>query len=152
MNETGSITVHVPLAIRRQPGRKTVVRPAGYHQPAPMDTQMATHADPAMVKALARAFRWNRFLETGRYASISEIATAEKIDRGYVGCILRLTLLAPDIVEAILNARHPPELGLSRLLKPFPLLWDDQYPLLLGSDVSEDSELARKGETESVRQ
>ena len=65
-----------------------------------------------MVKALARAFRWKRMLEDGRYASISEIAAAEKIDRGYVGSILRLTLLAPDIVEAILDGRQPERLGL----------------------------------------
>jgi hypothetical protein len=72
-----------------------------------------------MVKALARAFRWRRMLEEGRYASISEIATAEKIDRGYVGSILRLTLLAPDTIEAILNGIQPTRLGLPTLLKPF---------------------------------
>ena len=65
-----------------------------------------THADSAMVKALARAFRWKRMLDDGRYASISEIADTEKIDRGYVGSILRLTLRAPDIIEAILNGRQ----------------------------------------------
>ena len=79
-----------------------------------------------MVKALARAFRWKRMLETGNYASISEIATREKIDRGYVGSILRLTLLAPDIVEAILDGRQPPTLGLLTLLKPFPIEWERQ--------------------------
>ena len=63
---------------------------------APPSASIATHADPAMVKALARAFRWKRMLDDGRYASISEIAAAEKIDRGYVGSILRLTLLAPE--------------------------------------------------------
>ena len=83
-------------------------------------------ADPAMVKALARAFRWKRMLDDGRYGSISEIAAAEKIDRGYVGSILRLTLLAPAIVEEIIDGRHPPELGLTRLLEPFPLSWDEQ--------------------------
>ena len=66
----------------------------------PTNALIRSRADPAMLKALARAFRWKRMLEDGRYASISEIAAAEKIDRGYVGCILRLTLLAPDIVEA----------------------------------------------------
>jgi hypothetical protein len=79
-----------------------------------------------MVKALARAYRWKRMLENGRYASISEIAAAEKIDRGYVGSILRLTLLAPDIVEAILDGRHPDGLGLPALLRPFPVLWGQQ--------------------------
>ena len=79
-----------------------------------------------MVKALARAFRWKRMLDEGRYASISEIAAAEKIDRGYVGSILRLTLLAPDIVEAIFDGQQPAELGLPRLLEPFPFAWGDQ--------------------------
>jgi hypothetical protein len=78
------------------------------------------------TKALARAYRWKRLLEDGRYASISEVATAEKIDRGYVGSILRLTLLAPDIVEGILDGRQPDGLGLPALLKPFPLDWERQ--------------------------
>jgi hypothetical protein len=122
MTATGSITVHVPLAVRPRPGRKTIVRPAGS---APT-VSIAAHADPSMVKALARAFRWKRLLAEGRYASISEIATAEKIDRGYVGSILRLTLLAPDIVEVILNGRQPEELALSHLLQPFPVEWQLQ--------------------------
>ncbi len=122
MSGMGSITVHVPLAIRPRPGRKTIVRPAGCAPSA----SIATHADPAMVKALARAFRWKRMLDDGRYASISEIAAAEKIDRGYVGSILRLTLLAPDIVEAILDGRQPEELGLPALLEPFPVEWGQQ--------------------------
>jgi hypothetical protein len=79
-----------------------------------------------MVKALARAFRWKRLLDSGRCASISELATAEKIDRGYLGSILRLTLLAPDIVEAILDGRQPEGLGLPTLLKPFPQEWELQ--------------------------
>jgi hypothetical protein len=65
-------------------------------------------------------------LEDGRHASISDIATAEKNDRGYVGSILRLTLLASDIIEAILDGRQPAELGLPKLLKPFPVEWDRQ--------------------------
>lgn len=122
MSEMDSITVHVPLAIRPRPGRKTIVRPAG----CSTSVSIATHADPAMVKALARAFRWKRMLDDGRYASISEIAGAEKIDRGYVGSILRLTLLAPDIVEAILDGRPPDGLGLPALLRPFPVEWGQQ--------------------------
>jgi hypothetical protein len=87
--------------------------------------QASARADPSLVKALARAHRWKRLLENGTYASISELAAAEKIDRGYVGSILRLTLLAPDIVEAILDARQE-KLGLPALLKPLPLEWDCQ--------------------------
>src|ERR1700759_4424429 len=124
MTDLTSITVQVPLAIRRRLGCKTIVSPAGA---ASADRCIVSRrADPAMVKALARAFRWKRMLETGRHASISEIASAEKIDRGYVGSILRLTLLAPDIIEAILDGRQPPTLGLPTLLKPFPLEWVQQ--------------------------
>ena len=84
-----------------------------------------SRADPTLVKALARAFRWKRLLENGTYASISEMAAAEKIDRGYLGRVLLLTLLAPDMVEAILDGRLP-ELSLPRLMQPFPLLWSEQ--------------------------
>src|SRR4051812_48570435 len=106
--------------IRRRPGRKTIVSPEGEI------STIRTRADPAMVKALARAFRWKRLLEIGRFASISEIAAAETIDRGFVGSILRLTLLAPDIIETILDGRQPVELRLPTLLRPFPIEWDRQ--------------------------
>jgi hypothetical protein len=122
-----SITVRVRLAIRHRPGRKTVVTPEGEAGA----TATRTRADPAMVKALARAHRWKRMLEEGRYASISEIAIAEKIDRGFVGTVLRLTLLAPDIVEAIMDGRQPAGLGLPALMEPFPVEWADQHATLI---------------------
>ena len=83
-------------------------------------------ADPALIKVLARAFRYQRRLDQGRYATISEMAAAEKIERGYLGSLLRLTLLAPDIVEYILDGRQPQGVSLPRLLEPFPLAWDEQ--------------------------
>ncbi len=123
MSEAASITVRVPLAIRRRPGRKTVVTPEG----APAAARSGTRADPALVKALARAFRYQRLLDEGRYTSISEVAVAEKLDRGYLGRILQLTLLAPDIVEAILDGRHAAELGLPKLMRSFPVDWPGQH-------------------------
>ena len=122
MTIANSVTVRVPLIVRHRPGRKTVVTIGETEH----DATIRTRADPATVKALARAFRWKRMLDDGRPCSISEIANAEKIDRGYVGSILRLTLLAPDIVEAILDGRQPPMLGLSTLLKPFSVEWNYQ--------------------------
>ena len=80
---------------------------------------------PNAREALARAFRYQRLLDEGRYASISEMAVAERIERGYLGSLLRLTLLAPDIVEAILDGRQP-DLALPALLKPFPDDWERQ--------------------------
>jgi hypothetical protein len=122
VSEAASITVRVPLAIRRRPGRKMVVRPEGDATPVPA----RAHADPALAKALARAHRWHRILDEGRYASISEMATAERIDRGYLGRVLQLTLLAPDVVETILDGRQSADLGLPALMGPFPLGWGAQ--------------------------
>ncbi len=116
------VTVQVPLAIRRRPGRKTVVVSVA----APGGAAVQARTEPALVKALARAFRYQRLLDEGRYASISEMAAGERIDRGYVGRLLQLTLLAPDIVEGILDGRQPAELGLPTLMEPFPLEWDVQ--------------------------
>jgi hypothetical protein len=86
----------------------------------------STAADTTLVKALARAFRWRRMLETGRYGTIDELAAAEKINSSYVSRLLRLTLLAPDIVEAILDGRQPERITLPGLMEPFPVGWELQ--------------------------
>ena len=129
MSMAAGITVRVPLAIRRRPGRRTVVVPVRDSGEA----ALPTHADPALVKALARAFRHQRLLDEGRYASISEVAVAEKLDRGYLGRVLQLTLLAPDIVEAIPDGRHSDGVGLPMLMEGFPADWSEQRQALLGA-------------------
>jgi hypothetical protein len=93
---------------------------------APGAAPTRTRADPALVKAVARAIRYQRMLDEGRYASISEMASGEWIERGYLGTLLRLTLLAPDIVEAILDGRQPAAVTLPALMKPFPVGWPKQ--------------------------
>ena len=113
-----SITVRVPLAIRRRPGRKTVVVPTCY---SPAVEQ--TRADPALLKALARAFRWQRMLDEGRYGSISEMAAAERIERGYLGKLLQLTLLAPWVVQAIVDGRQGVEVSLPGFMQGIAGLW-----------------------------
>ncbi|MFT8245549.1 hypothetical protein [Roseomonas sp. BN140053] len=125
----GSITVQVPLAVRRRPGRKTIVTPAGVSTSAAgaTPTVVRTQADPALVKALARAHRWKRLLDEGRYASLTELAAAEKLERGFLGRLLQLTLLAPDVVEAILDGRQAAGVGLPRLMEPFPTNWAEQH-------------------------
>ncbi len=79
-----------------------------------------------MIKALARAFRWRRMLDTGAVATVTEIAARERINASYVSRVLRLTLLAPDIVEAILDGNQPPEMTLPVLMGPFPVDWAEQ--------------------------
>lgn len=125
MTAATSITVRVPLAIRHRPGRKTVVTPMA-NGVAPVTTR----ADPALVKALARAFRYQRMLDQGRYASITEMAAAERLERGYLGSLLRLTLLAPDIVSAILDGRQAEGTTLAGLMEPLPSHWKEQRQAL----------------------
>ena len=94
---------------------------------------VTTRADPALVKALARAFRWQRMLDEGRYASISEMAAAEKIERGYLGSLLRLTLLAPTLVEKLVGEAAGAFPSLPKLLQPFPEVWEYQPAFLRDS-------------------
>src|SRR3954470_3290765 len=82
--------------------------------------------ESVLVKALARAFRWQKLLDRGTYGTIKEIATKEKVDASYVGDVLRLTLLAPDIIEMILDGRQPPGLQFEQLRKSLPLEWRAQ--------------------------
>ena len=119
-----TITVRVPISIRKRGGRKVVLAPDG----TVGDTRklFCQQADNAMVKAIARAFRWREKLENGTYATIKEIARAEKIAETYVGRVLRLTLLAPDIVEMILAGRQSPEMALALLMRSFPPEWSSQ--------------------------
>jgi hypothetical protein len=116
-----TLTVHIPFTVRKTGGRKQIVTPDGQaYAPKP------TAPDTALVKALARAYRWKRMLEEGEYTSITELAAAEKINQSYLCRVLRLTLLAPDIVEAILDGKQPADLQLDQLFKPFPNEWDRQ--------------------------
>jgi hypothetical protein len=121
MTTATSITVRVPLTIRRRPGRKTVVTPMG-DGVAPVTTL----ADPALVKALARGFRYQRLLDQGRYGSMTEMAAADNIDRGYMGRMLQLTLLAPDIVEGILNGSNLYGSCFSASIQPVAMAWETQ--------------------------
>lgn len=123
-----SITVAVPMTIRRRGGRKAIVGPDGLpvaSGPAALGV-VPTQGDPMLVKAVARAFRWRRMLEDGRAGSVRELAKAEGVSRTYIGRLLKLTLLAPDLIEAILDGR-PPKVG--NLLRPnsgIPDAWAEQ--------------------------
>ena len=98
--------------------------------------RIATTADPALVKALARAFRYQKLLDEGRYASISDMAAGEKIERGYLGTLLRLTLLSPVMVEAILNGRQPEWVTLPALLEGVPVGCAQQREYLWSSALT----------------
>lgn len=113
-----SVTLHVPFRIVRRGGRKEMQLPEG--------AMHSRRTDNTLVKALARAFRWKSMLESGEYATIAELAEREGIALSYLTRVLRLTLLAPDIVETILDGRQGSEVTLARVLEQFPLEWKQQ--------------------------
>lgn len=116
-----TLTVRVSLTLRKRGGRKQVVLPNGGSWGAPRP-----RIDNTMVKAIARAHRWRRLLESGQFASVTELAEAEKINQSYLCRVLRLTLLAPDIAEAILDGRPTTGMNLAKVMKPFPWEWGRQ--------------------------
>ena len=120
-----TITVHVPFRLVKRGGRKEMQLPAG--------AARARRTDYTQVKALTRAFRWKRMLESGDFATIVELAECEGIAVSYLTRILRLTLLAPDIVEAILDGRQPRGLTLEALREPLPSDWSEQRLCILWS-------------------
>jgi hypothetical protein len=92
----------------------------------PEGATQSQRTDNTLVKALARAFRWKRMLESGEFATIADLAEREGIAPSFMTRVLRLTLLAPDIIEAILDGRQGPEVTLAKALEPFPLEWNRQ--------------------------
>ena len=113
------------MTFKRRGGRKLVFTPDGAKWgPRP-------RIDNAMVKALARAFRWRKMLDEGVHARLDDLARAKGVNATYVSRVLRLTLLAPDIVEAILDGRQRAGLQLDDLLKGFPLAWQGQCQALV---------------------
>ncbi|MBF0213802.1 MAG: hypothetical protein HQM00_09610 [Magnetococcales bacterium] len=112
------IVVTIPLQLKRRGGRKLIIAPEGAELPPPRDDTLA--------RLVAKAHKWLRLLEGGKVASIRAIAEQEKIDESYVAKVLRLTLLAPDIIEAILDDRQPDVMTWRELAKPFPAEWPEQ--------------------------
>ena len=112
------ITIQVPFRVVKRGGRKEMQMPEGATQPR--------RTDNTLVKALARAFRWKRMLESGEFPTIGELAEREGIAPSYMTRIMRLTLLAPDIVDSILDGKQGPEVTLVRVLEPFPVEWAKQ--------------------------
>ena len=107
---------------KRRGGQKVIIAPDGGDAWAPTKPR----PDETLIRALARGHRWNRMLEQGRYRSIAEVAEAEKVDRSFVSRLLRLTLLAPDIQEAILKGRQAKGMQLEELTRAVSEAWGEQ--------------------------
>jgi hypothetical protein len=120
MLDGSTLIVRIPMRFQCRGGRKRIVAPDGSElAPSPKP-----QPDGTLVKALARAWRWQRLLETGEHATLAELADAERISRSYVCRVLRLTLLAPDLAERVLDGRPAP--SLAQLIQPFPVEWERQ--------------------------
>ena len=122
----GNLQVHIPMIIRRMRGRKQVIAPQALDGDNP---QAAEPVQAAVIQALARAFSWAQILETGQVKSISELARNLEVDGSYVTRILKLTTLAPKIVEAIINGEEPDGISLAKLTRSFPEVWSEQRSL-----------------------
>jgi hypothetical protein len=126
-----TIIVTIPMTWKRRGGRKVIMAPDGDDAWAPVKPR----PDETLIRALARAHRWKRLIEDGKYRSASELAEAEGVTRSFVNRLLRLTLLSPDIVETILDGRQPKGLQLEELTGTNPSDWEEQrkgiYPSFL---------------------
>ncbi len=121
-----TMTIHVPFRVVKRGGRKEMQLPEGAAQ--------GRKPDNTLVKALARAFRWKRMLESGEFASISELAAKEGIAFTYMARLMRLSLLSPKLVDAVMDGRQPAHITLANLMDPFPADWKEQHALW--SDVN----------------
>jgi hypothetical protein len=119
--EVDTLTIRIPIRLQRRGGRKLIMTPEGVAAVAPKPRR-----DETLVKALVRAHRWRRKIESGQAHSITDLAEQEGVMDAYVCRLLPLTCLAPDIVEAILDGRQPKGLRLAEVLGNGPLAWDEQ--------------------------
>lgn len=120
-------TTHIPMTFRPRGGKTVIVLPDGSRGVVRREATI----DNTMIKVIARGFRWQRLLSDGTYATIEDLAAAEKINPSYVSRILRLAYLSPVVVQAILDGKHPAWLTMKDLLRPLPSDWAEQERLLL---------------------
>lgn len=122
-NNSDKIHIFIPINLQRKGGRKTILNPLG----VPVNSDRDAEQDLALLTSLVRAHRWSQMLQEGKFANQKELAEKEQlVGHSYVSRILRLTLLAPDIQEAILMGTHPANLSLADVMGPFPHAWEVQ--------------------------
>jgi hypothetical protein len=119
--EVDTLTIRIPMRLQRRGGRKLIMTPEGVAAPARRPSR-----DETLVKALVRAHRWRRRIESGRAKSMTDLAEQEGVAVAYVCRLLPLTCLAPDIVESILDGRQPKGLRLAEMMGNGPLAWNAQ--------------------------
>jgi hypothetical protein len=123
-HEIETLTIRIPMRLQRRGGRKLIMTPEGAAMPTPKPSR-----DETLVKALVRAHRWRRRIESGQAKSVTDLAEQEGVTVAYVCRLLPLTCLAPDILEAILDGRQPKGLRLAEMLGNGPPVWEEQRRL-----------------------
>lgn len=123
MMANNTISIRVPMRIKKYGGKKMIILPEGYQMTPP---QEAPKQDETLVTALAKAYYWQNLLDSGHYKSIDDLARKRKINASYMSRILRLNQLAPQIKKAILDGTQPRQLSLQDMQTPFPDIWDEQ--------------------------
>src|SRR4051812_5798945 len=120
------LVISIPATFKQAGGRKQIVTPPGSAEWRPTQQRCSS----SLISAVAKAHLWRGLIEMGRYASAAELARKERLNESYVCRVLRLTLLAPEIVEAILDGSQPQTLELRALMRPLPSEWSAQRKLL----------------------
>jgi hypothetical protein len=121
VRQSEHVVIRIPLTVKRRAGRNEIIA-AQPPNSAPRASQPGTNP---LVVAIARAHRWKELIERGRFGSATEIAAAQGVDPSYVARLLRLTLLAPDIVQSILDGAEPDGASLAKLHR-MPVAWEEQ--------------------------
>lgn len=120
-----TLHIRIPMQFSRRSSRKMIVGPDGKTLSEMIDAE-ADNTDYTFISALGKAFSWQRMLDEGRYESPKELAEKEKVEVTHMYRVMRLTLLAPDIIEAVLNGKHPRTLTLQNVVRGFPISWQEQ--------------------------
>jgi len=125
LSDDATVIVRVPMSLKKRGGRKVIVPPPGAETWAP-----AQRVDGTLIRALVRGFDWRKQIDIGVYQSVRELAAAENIRPSYVGRIMNLTMLAPAIVERILDGNQPRTLYAELISRGIPDDWRDQWRLI----------------------
>ena len=117
---TETIRVVIPLTIRRRNGRPKILPPDD------IGKQDDRAQDPHVLRAIARAWKWRRQLETGAASTIQDIAAAEKVSDRFVSRMMRLAYLSPEVLDHLVIRRVPPALSLNDLVAVADRPWAEQ--------------------------
>ena len=119
------LSITIPVSFKRGQSRKTIVSPTGKNIQAIAEIE-GPKQDMVFVSALVKAFSWQEKLDAGHYETPKELAQKEKIEPTHMYRLMRLTLLAPDIIQAIMNGTQPRALTLQNVIRGFPVSWREQ--------------------------